>query len=207
MIRHKKSERDEVMGETRARLLEATAEELAQKGYQGANVNHIARAAGFSIGTVYNYFPSKRDLMSAFIAEFSQMHVDFMRESVLQEQRPEQRVERFFESGFDFVENNLNQARAIFNTLNGPDFEFKQALFQSYLPLFELLRVDIIELGIQQGIFKQVEAQSTANLLMLLYLGIASQPGPQGKPWLNAGQVSLFVLDALRTGKDLEMAG
>ncbi|HSF83944.1 MAG TPA: TetR/AcrR family transcriptional regulator [Anaerolineales bacterium] len=202
MIRHKKSERDEVMGETRTRLLEAAAEEFAQKGYEGANVNHIARAAGYSIGTVYNYFPSKRELMAAFIEDFSQVHVNQIKERVLQEQQPDKRVEIFFASGFSFVETHLTQSRAIFNTLNGPDDEFKFSLFQYYLPLFELLRVDIIELGIQQGVFRQVEAQTIANLLMMLYLGVASQVNPQGKPWIDALQVSGFVLSALRAQRE-----
>lgn len=202
MIRHKKSERDEVMGETRTRLLEAAAEEFAQKGYEGANVNHIARAAGYSIGTVYNYFPSKRELMAAFIEDFSQVHVNQIKERVLQGQQPDKRVEIFFASGFSFVETHLTQSRAIFNTLNGPDDEFKFSLFQYYLPLFELLRVDIIELGIQQGVFRQVEAQTIANLLMMLYLGVASQVNPQGKPWIDALQVSGFVLSALRAQRE-----
>ena len=67
--RHRKAIRDDVMQETRQLLLEASAGEFARHGFDGANVNRIARAAGFSIGTVYNYFPSKQELMLAFIDE------------------------------------------------------------------------------------------------------------------------------------------
>jgi len=72
--RHKKIERKSVMQETRQRLLNAAAEEFAAQGYDKANVNRIAESAGFAIGTVYNYFPNKRELMYAFIDETARFH-------------------------------------------------------------------------------------------------------------------------------------
>ncbi|UCH59768.1 MAG: TetR/AcrR family transcriptional regulator [Anaerolineales bacterium] len=207
MIRHKKTERDEVMGETRARLLQAAAEVFARRGYEGANVNVIAKSAGFSIGTMYNYFPSKRDLMDAFIDEFSQQHVDFIQERVLAESDPARRIESFFLTGFSFVEMHVIWSKAIFNTLNGHDEGFRQHLFQAYLPLFQLLSQEVLSPGIERGIFQQVEPLATANLIMLIYLGVASQFSPQGNLWLDPQQVSGFVLAALRVGGGLERKG
>ena len=67
MVRHKETVRDEIMSATRQQLLAAAAQEFAEKGFVGANVNRIANAAGFSIGTFYNYFPSKRDPRTVMI--------------------------------------------------------------------------------------------------------------------------------------------
>ncbi len=203
MIRHKESERKDVMGQTRARLLQAAAEEFALRGYEGANVNTIAKSAGFSIGTMYNYFPSKRDLMYAFIDEFSQKHVSFIQQRTLEEPVTAQRIESFFVAGFAFVEMHVTQSKAIFNTLNGHDEEFRQHLFQAYLPLFQLLSQEVLSPGVEQGIFQQMEPLSTANLIMLIYLGVASQLSPEGKLWLDPWQVSGFVLAALRVGDRL----
>ena len=49
----------------RDRLLEATRRCLTRKGYEGTTVRDIAAEAGVAIGTLYNYFASKEDLIEA----------------------------------------------------------------------------------------------------------------------------------------------
>jgi AcrR family transcriptional regulator len=195
--RYKNVDRDEAIQETRGRLLEAAAGEFASNGYSKANVNRIADAAGYAIGTVYNHFPSKRDLMLTFIDETARMHVDYIVEQVNLEQVPAQRLEAFFKAGFAFVETYPTQARAIFNTLNGPDEEFRVRLFQRYQPLFQLLSDEVIEAGMSRGDFRQVDSGNTAGLLMLIYLGTGSQFDLEGKLWMDSTQVADFVIHSL----------
>jgi len=56
---------------TRARLLEAAAQEFARAGFERANVDAISLAAGYAKGTIYNYFPSKEELFLAVVEEAS----------------------------------------------------------------------------------------------------------------------------------------
>jgi AcrR family transcriptional regulator len=197
MVRHKEAERNAIMKDTRQSLLAAAADEFARFGFDGANVNRIAKSAGFSIGTVYNYFSSKRQLLLAFVEEIGKLHVEYIAERVKQEEDPRRRIEVFYQAGFAFVESHVTQAQAIFNTLNGPDEEFKQHLWQTYQPLFLLLGNDILGPGISQGLFRPVDPVATASLLMLIYLGTGSQFSPQGKLWLAPEHVAVFVLNAL----------
>jgi len=53
--------------ETVAALLTAAARILEQEGYAGASVNRIAAVAGVSVGSLYQYFPSKEALVAALI--------------------------------------------------------------------------------------------------------------------------------------------
>jgi len=46
-------------------ILEATARVLVRDGYALASTNRIAEAAGVSIGSLYQYFPSKQALVTA----------------------------------------------------------------------------------------------------------------------------------------------
>ncbi len=48
-------------------LLEATARILVRRGWAGATTNHIAATAGVSIGTLYEYFPSKDAMVLALV--------------------------------------------------------------------------------------------------------------------------------------------
>ncbi|UCH09356.1 MAG: TetR/AcrR family transcriptional regulator [Fidelibacterota bacterium] len=196
--RHKDTKRTQIMTETRQLLMDAAIQEFAQYGYENANINRISTSAGFAKGTIYNYFPSKRALMLALIEETAQLHLDFIAERVRREQDAGRRMERFFEAGFDFVATYLTQGRVMINSLYGPDPEFRQVMYQAYLPMFELVGRDIIGLGISQGTFRPVDPTTTAGLLMNIYLGIASQTDDTGKTWQSADQVADFVLNGLR---------
>jgi AcrR family transcriptional regulator len=53
-------------------LLEATARVLVREGYDRASTNRIAEVAGVSIGSLYQYFPSKEALVAAVIDRHTQ---------------------------------------------------------------------------------------------------------------------------------------
>ncbi|GAC1549555.1 MAG: TetR/AcrR family transcriptional regulator [Polyangiales bacterium] len=55
-------------------ILQATARILVKDGYDRASTNRIAEAAGVSIGSLYQYFPSKEALVAALI----ERHMDEM---------------------------------------------------------------------------------------------------------------------------------
>jgi AcrR family transcriptional regulator len=48
-------------------ILQATARVLVKVGYDRASTNRVAAAAGVSIGSLYQYFPSKEALVAALI--------------------------------------------------------------------------------------------------------------------------------------------
>jgi AcrR family transcriptional regulator len=198
MPRYSEEEREQVRSETRQRLLEAAALEFARHGYSKANIDDISKKAGFAKGTIYNYFPSKRQLMLELIEEMAQVHLEFIAERVYPEQAADRRLEKFFEAGFSYVEAYLTQGMVMINNLYGPDTDFKQALYAVYQPMFGLVSQDIIALGIGQGIFRKVEPIPTAGLVMNIYLGIASQVNEDGKLWIQSGLVADFVTHALR---------
>jgi AcrR family transcriptional regulator len=53
-------------------LLEATARILVREGFDKASTNRIAEVAGVSVGSLYQYFPSKEALVAALIDRHNQ---------------------------------------------------------------------------------------------------------------------------------------
>jgi AcrR family transcriptional regulator len=53
-------------------LIEATTRILVKEGYDNASTNRIAEVAGVSIGSLYQYFPSKEALVAAVIDRHAQ---------------------------------------------------------------------------------------------------------------------------------------
>lgn len=189
--------RDQIMQNTRSRLLEAAAEHFAAEGYAGANINTISTSAGFAKGTIYNYFASKHALLLALIDETAELHFDLIAAAARAVADPLRRVERFYQAGFEFVSAHLNRSRVIFDAINGTDQALKAYIFEKYQPMFRLVAAEIIVPGIQAGRFKETDPGSMASLLMTVYLGTAAQHNAEGIPWIDSSQVVQLVLFGL----------
>lgn len=61
------------------RLLRGALRVFSEKGYAGATTNHIAVAAGISVGSLYQYFPSK----DAILVALAERHVERAFESAM----------------------------------------------------------------------------------------------------------------------------
>ncbi len=61
---------------TRDRLIEAAAAVFAEKGYDGAGVQEIARRAGFTTGAIYGRFRGKAELLLAAMEAHSHNELD-----------------------------------------------------------------------------------------------------------------------------------
>lgn len=198
MARISKSDRDEVLGTTRQRLLDAAAVEFATQGFESANINTISLAAGFAKGTIYNYFPSKRALLLALIADAGAMHVAYVAGELRAVSDPIQRLFRFYEAGFRFIEEHPARARFLITTLHSAGDEVQEAMFHAYQPMFRLVAEEIVAPGMAQNYFRPVDVMATANLLMTIYLGTGSHVDAQGKVFMDSQQVADFVLHALQ---------
>jgi len=192
------SERKKILKETRQKLLDAATIEFATNGFVGANINRISTNAGFSKGTIYNHFSSKRDLMMNLIDEVAAIHTDFIISQVQEEKDPVLRMKQLFTAGFQFVEQYHHHIQIVISVVYGHDHEFKARFYHAYDTLFVFIMQDIIESGIEQGVFKQVDADTTTALLMSLYLGNLSQKDPDGKIWFNPDEVVEFVMQGIQ---------
>lgn len=64
-IRQRKQPVQERSQATAEALLEATLQVLVRQGYQALTTTKVAERAGVSVGTLYQYFPDKRSLVTA----------------------------------------------------------------------------------------------------------------------------------------------
>src|SRR6516165_426654 len=54
---------------TRARLIEAAAEVIGEKGYEKTSLEEVAARAGMTRGAIYGNFASKDELLLAFVEQ------------------------------------------------------------------------------------------------------------------------------------------
>ena len=66
----RQEKKEETTKMRREQILDAAMEVFSRKGFAMATTAEIAREAGIAEGTIYNYFPSKRELFIAVIKNF-----------------------------------------------------------------------------------------------------------------------------------------
>jgi AcrR family transcriptional regulator len=147
----------------RTRLLEAAAAEFAASGVDGANVNRISLAAGLAKGTIYNYFPSKRQLFLAVVEEAS------ARAAAGAPDAPTApRLQAILESDVDWVREHEAFARVLVREALAGDPRFQPELVEAAAPFVERV-AEIIAAGIERG---EVRDDLAVDQLALLFSGM-----------------------------------
>lgn len=200
--RYRDDNRKQLMSETRQRLVNAAVEEIAREGYENASISRITRAAGVATGTIYNYFPSKHELMLAILTEIGTAHCAYIAERIRQEVDIFRRAERLMEVVFAYVGENPAQAKIIFTMLQGANMTFKAHMSQVYLPMSNLISEEILIPGIEKGVFPPLDPASTTLMIMTFFLGLGAIVDQNGELPLNLNDVGAFVLRALGAQSD-----
>lgn len=86
-------------------ILEAAKRAFAEKGFDGASMQDLARAAGMSAGNFYRYFPSKDAIVAAMIGrDLAEVKQDFA--ALLASPDPASALFRAFEARLDSQDCN-----------------------------------------------------------------------------------------------------
>lgn len=70
MAPDRRARKARIIAERKQQILDAALSVFSEKGFALATTAEIARTAGIAEGTIYNYFPSKRELFVAVIQNF-----------------------------------------------------------------------------------------------------------------------------------------
>lgn len=156
----------EAKQQTRASLLAAAAREFARVGFQRANIDSISLAAGYSKGTIYNYFRSKDELFAAVVEAAS-------REASTRGQSPpdahtRERIKSCLDGFCWWARDNDDLARVLVREcLMGTPGLYPQVI-RAEAPLVGQLEA-ILKEGMDRG---DVRADVPADLLSLAVAGL-----------------------------------
>lgn len=151
----------------RARLLEAAAAEFAVAGVDGANVNRISLAAGLAKGTIYNYFPSKRELFLSVVEEASARAAEGATR-VSRDAPTAQRLGTLLASDVAWVREHEAFARVLVREALAGDARFQPELVEAAGPFVERV-VEILRDGVERG---EVRDDIPVERLALLFSGL-----------------------------------
>ena len=100
--------------------IEAAATGLfAERGYQGASIDEIARRSGVTPPVVYDHFASKQDLYRRLLERHFAELRQVWRKHFVGEDPPRQRVARSFDAWFAYIEAHPFAGRMLFRDTTG----------------------------------------------------------------------------------------
>ena len=99
------------------RLAEETRKQIRQSGYGAMTIRSVAKACGVSVGTVYNYFPSKDELLAACMLEDWHRCIGAIMQSASQSEGPEAVLRCLYEQLCGFI----GSYEAVFRDVSAAD--------------------------------------------------------------------------------------
>ena len=97
----------------------AATQVFAERGYEGASMDEIARCSGVSVPVVYDHFASKQDLHRRLLERHYAELRALWAEQLSREGPPRQRAHRAFDAWFAYVQSHPYAWRMLFGDTTG----------------------------------------------------------------------------------------
>ncbi|HKS45466.1 MAG TPA: TetR/AcrR family transcriptional regulator [Amycolatopsis sp.] len=147
----------------RAKILDAAAELLAERGYAGCSVAAVAEQAGVATGSVYRHFPGKAELVVELFRGLVSREVAAVREAARRPGKPAERVATIFET---FAKRALKAPRRAYALLAEPvdaEVEAERIVFRR---VFRDVAAEHIAEGVRSGQLPTQDAEFTAAAMV-----------------------------------------
>lgn len=136
----------------RTKICDAALGLFIKKGIKGTTTKEIAKKAGVSEGTIYNYFRSKNDIAYQLFMQHMDMFRDKLAESVHNGSLPEEKLSKMLFSFFEFARGEPEAYEYIMVVHYT---ELRKMPFKKQKP--KDLFVEVIAEGIKAGKFRKTE--------------------------------------------------
>jgi len=136
------------------RIIDAALQVFGEKGYYNATISEIAREAGVSEATIYEYFGSKEDLLFAIPGEITNMAVEFLEAMSPYIKGAENKIRTIVYGYYNLYKDNPNYSSLVLLDLkhnrNFMETESYQAVRRS-----AGLILQAVQEGIEEGEFRE----------------------------------------------------
>jgi AcrR family transcriptional regulator len=193
------SKREQMRQERRQQILDAALTVFGQKGFHSANVSDVAARAGVSQGTIYWYFDSKDELLTAAILSF----FDSFGQEMLSDLQSQPTASGKLRAMAGLMEGFATDAQGLFPLFleywaSSQRRAESAQVWSGLLVEFKDVLAAVIQEGIEAGEFRPVDADNLIWSLMAAYDGLAAYS--LFVPDLDLAGASRALMDTLIAG-------
>ena len=154
--------------EKQMRIVEASIDEFAKKGYENASMNMVVKKAGISKGALFNYFVNKSGLFGFIYRLVLNQVKDYLR-TVRDESQDEDfflRMEKVMKAGVDFVRSYPGPAQLYYRIIFTGDAPFKEEILEELHGESLKFIQSLVEDGVNRGDLQpDLDTKATAFVL------------------------------------------
>jgi AcrR family transcriptional regulator len=186
----------------RKQIMDAAALLFAEKGYSASTTKDIALAADIGESTLYGYFPSKREVLVAILAEKAQQVDAAFSETLGLSDR--EALIRLADTTMSTVLSNVAYSRALIGEAWVNDDVLRDYVIARTARITKYLK-ERIRSGVSSGRFRPIDPEMGARVVVGAFIGallpvlrgVEPPPSPDARRALAEAIVSLLLDGAL----------
>lgn len=153
---------EDLVRRNRTAIVETATKLFHKKGYHNTSTRDIAKAAGVSVGSLYQYFRHKEDLMVLILQAFMELIEENIIPIADAEIDPVQKLDRIINKYYRLLDQNHVKTSILYHQSGGMSINTR-----SYFNDVEDMVHDkfgrIIKEGMESGVFQKVNAEFMAH--------------------------------------------
>src|SRR5690554_2019061 len=152
--------------ETKELIRKAAVEVISEVGFHNCNTHKIAEAAGVSVGTIYNYFRNKKDIL-CYIFEVEHKNLKGFFDYLDQKEiKTPEKIRLFLEKYFKRIREDWNLSKLLHDESNRPAQGLSREIMD-YLIMIHGGLSKLLEEGIKEGsVYPDIDPLTTAAMII-----------------------------------------
>jgi len=138
----------------RAIILDAALRTFVQRGYPETKVAEIASEAGVAEGTLYNYFPSKEDLLLALFDEKWGRIIDDIKKKIVRVDNPNDQLKAIFSTVVKMFKKNRHLAELFMIDIKQSSIFLNNYTINRIVEFIDIIE-EILKEGKRKGIYRK----------------------------------------------------
>lgn len=155
--------------ETYNKILSTARNLFMQQGYTATSMRQVAEAAEIGKATIYHHFPDKQSIVMALVRN-NIIRMDETLQRVRSESDPRHRIQVATQDSVEFLFVSADIMQIVRREVPGVRDQM-QNVFYNFFQEYIALLTDAIQRGKDQGIFRQVNPEEAARVLMTMIQG------------------------------------
>ncbi|MGM0502369.1 MAG: TetR/AcrR family transcriptional regulator [Bacillota bacterium] len=153
-------------------LREKAVDVFAQEGYHDTKVKMIAEESGVAVGTVYNYFSNKREILNYIFAVELDNKINFLTKVKKKDISLKDKLIMFLNHQFKHLEENPHLATVLIQEIRMPHKHSLEAV-EGFLNKLPEVFAEMIDEAKEKGEIRKVNSKLIANAIFQTIRSIA----------------------------------
>lgn len=186
-------------------IRQAAVRVFSRKGFYKARAEEIAQEAGVAVGTIYNYFRTKEEILLSIIKSEFEERMQLFRELLKSDIPIPEKIRRILEEHFTHLQEHGDMAQLMMQEQFNPGPGFRTKIRDLYREMLSRVE-ELIREGVEKGWVRSCHPRIIAHALIgvvesisaytLMYPDAESQRALQDAP----GELADLIWNGLKKG-------